>query len=107
MDYAPKNAIVRYYQKIGRTTEKLWNIFGKFYRVNLEILGYPSRVSLPKNTPGGIRAGILFCRAGRAGYLQICFGYRAGGYCQNPSGRAGGSGIFDTRPITRGSGDTL
>ena len=50
--------------------------------------------------PPGIRAGILFCRAGRAGYLQICFGYRAGGYCQNPSGRAGGSGIFGTRPIT-------
>ena len=51
LDCAPKNAIVRYYQKIGRTTEKLWNIFGKFYRVNLEILGYPSRVSVAKKYP--------------------------------------------------------
>ena len=90
MDCAPKNAIVRYYQKIGRTTEKLWNIFGKFYRVNLEILGYPSRVSLPKNTPrysGGY--SFLSSRSDRAGYLQKCFGYWAGGYCQNPSGQAG------------------
>ena len=34
----------------------------------------------------------------RLGHLPIR--YQAGGYCQNPSGQAGGSGIFSIRPIT-------
>ena len=88
MDCAPENAIVRYYQKTGRTTEKLWNIFGKFYRVNLEILGYPSRVSLPKNTPG-YSGGYSFLSSGSGRVLANMFRV-SGGRVLPKSLRAGG-----------------
>ena len=82
----PENAIVRYYQKTGRTTEKLWNIFGKFYRVNLEILGYPSRVSLPKNTPRVFGWVFFFVERVGPGTYKYVLGIRRAGTAKIPPG---------------------
>ena len=83
MDCAPENAIVRYYQKIGRTTEKLWNIFGKFYRVNLEILGY-------KKYPRIFQRVFFFVeRVGPGTYKYVSGIGRAGTAKIPPGGRAG------------------